>query len=105
MSEKRRGRRIVYHVEARVEGLETGRQSTRVTDISTEGAFIDSRTVFPVGRRGVVAFAVGDREISVEIEVVHAMSGMGMGVRFVNLGAEERALIETLIKAHSSRDV
>jgi hypothetical protein len=100
MDERRPARRIFYRVEARIEGLDRGHDCT-LADLSTSGAFIDTRTVFPVGRRGRISFVLGEREIAAEMEVAYSMPGVGMGVKFIDLPAEERALIEDLLKKQS----
>ena len=97
--DQRRSRRVIYYSEALVEGLDVGGAMARVSDLSTSGAFIASRTVMPPGTLTKLTFRVRYREIQVTVAVRYAIPEIGMGVRFVNLSQEDRALIEEVVKA------
>ncbi len=97
--QRRCSKRVVYYSEAAVEGLDVGRAEMRVSDLSMSGAFIDSRTVLPAGTMSKLTFRVRDREIQVTIVVRYAIPEIGMGVHFLNLGPEDCALIEDVVKA------
>lgn len=101
MDERRRSRRITYRAVARVGGLNIGRRRARLSDLSTNGAYISAGAALPVGHRTVLSFTLVDRELSPEIEVVYAESGKGMGVQFINLSPSERALIRSLVAAEA----
>lgn len=102
MTEKRQATRIPYHVDVIVSGLDTSHAPTRIMDLSTGGAYIDSRTVLPAGHHAIVSFMLVDRELSPEIEVIYAVPGMGMGVQFIGLSASERELIRALVDTEVS---
>jgi hypothetical protein len=99
MAERRQGKRISCHAGAHIDGLDVGHLQARVTDLGVGGAHMDTLTTLPVGRKAVLSFALIDREVSAEIEVIYAVPGHGMGVRFINLSPSERVLIESLVEA------
>lgn len=100
-NERRAAKRATYFCEARLEGMDVAHSHVRLADLSVEGAFVDTRTVLPVGTVTRLRFTVGAQEVSVSAEVRYSMPGMGMGLRFLNLGPGERQLIEQLLSSHS----
>ncbi len=104
MAERRQGQRISCQADAHIDGPDDGHLHARVTDLGVGGAHMDALTTLPVGRRAVLSFALIDREVSAEIEVIYAMPGHGMGVRFINLSPSERVLIKSLVEADSRAD-
>ncbi len=95
--EHRRSKRVIYYAEVTIEGLDSAQ--ARISDLSTSGAFVDTRTTLPPGAVTKLAFRIRDREIQVTAAVRYAIPDIGMGVHFLNLAAEDRALIEDIIKA------
>ncbi len=70
-------------------------------DGQTEYAFPEiPPSVLPPGSLSRLTFRVRDREIRVSVEVRHSVPGIGMGVQFLNLGPEDLAAIEALVRAH-----
>jgi hypothetical protein len=96
-AERRAARRVDYRVEAELEGIEVGRGELRLADVSTTGAFVDSRTVLPVGTVASLRFTVSGRVIRVLAEIRYSVAPFGMGVRFLDLVPADRAAIEALI--------
>ena len=96
--DRRQSKRITYICEVECETDGAHRITTRVNDISLTGMFIDSMTSFAVGRVLKLKFRVKDRLIETMGEVRYSMPQVGMGVRFINLNAEQRALLESLIE-------
>lgn len=72
-------------------------------DISVGGAFFDRSVPHAVGSRVVVSFTLpGERTpITCEGEVVNVpdKKSFGMGVRFVDLKAEDKKVLESFIRA------
>ena len=95
--EHRRSKRVIYYAEASIEDLGGGQ--ARISDLSTSGAFVDTRSTFPPGTVMKVTFRVRDREIQVTVVVRYAIPDIGMGVHFMNLSPEDQAIIEEVIKA------
>ncbi len=98
--ERRRSKRITFYADAVLDRLEPTSALPRVSNLSTSGAFIDSPSVLPPGSLSRLTFRVRDREIRVSVEVRHSVPGIGMGVQFLNLGPEDLAAIEALVRAH-----
>ena len=95
--EHRLSKRVVYYAEATIEGLDAGQ--ARVSDLSTSGAFVDSRVVLAPGTITKLTFRIRDREIKVTVTIRYAIPDIGMGVHFLNLAADDQALIEEVVKA------
>jgi PilZ domain len=98
-SERRLAKRITYFAEAELDGLDVGhRLQVRLADLSTGGAFVDARSVLPAGAKATLTFTVLGRPISVLSQVRYSMPSFGMGVRFLDLRPEDRAVIEEFIR-------
>jgi hypothetical protein len=98
--ERRGSKRITFYADARLDALDPYSALARVSNLSTSGAFIDAPSVLPPGTFSRLTFRARDREIRVSIEVVRSVPAIGMGVQFVNLGPEDLAVIEALVRAH-----
>ncbi|HVF90885.1 MAG TPA: DUF4388 domain-containing protein [Blastocatellia bacterium] len=96
--ERRSAKRITHICEVECEGAGISRLSTRINDLSVTGVFIDSMTCFSVGSILKLRFRVRDAMVETEGEVRYSMPQVGMGVRFVNLKPEYRAILESLIE-------
>ena len=96
--DRREAKRISYICEVECEGIGINRLATRITDLSTTGAFIDSMTCFTQGTILKIKFRVKDIPIEAECEVRYSMPQMGMGVRFLDLKPEYLAVLEHLIE-------
>ncbi len=98
MTDERRGaKRVTFFAEAELEGMDVSRLSVRLADISASGAFVDARTVYPVGTTAHLRFTVLGHEIDVLAEVRYGMPSFGMGMRFLNLRPEDRRVLEEFI--------
>ncbi len=96
-TERRKAARVTYFAEAWLEGLDVSRTSVRLGDLSTEGAFVDARTVLPPGTVARLRFRLEEREISVMTEVRYAIPAIGMGLQFLDLPPGDRAAIQTFV--------
>src|ERR687884_1992117 len=95
--ERREAKRISYICEVECEGAGISRLATRITDLSTTGAFIDSMVNYAPGTQLTLKFRVKDVIVETQCEVRYSLKPMGMGVRFVNMPAEAQAMLEHLI--------
>src|SRR5215216_3440646 len=91
--EKRVAKRISYICEVECEG-EGFRLASRINDLSTTGAFIDSMSSYTTGTILKLKFRIKEIPIETECEVRYGMPQMGMGVRFLNLKPEHLALLD-----------
>jgi len=95
--ERREAKRISYICEVECEGAGISRLATRITDLSTTGAFIDSMVNYAPGTPLTLKFRVKNVLVETQCEVRYSLKQMGMGVRFVNMPAEVQAMLEHLI--------
>ena len=96
--DRREAKRISYICEVECDGVGINRIATRITDLSTTGAFIDSMTCFTQGTLLKIKFRIKDTLIEADCEVRYSMPQMGMGVRFLNLKPHSLAVLEHLIE-------
>jgi hypothetical protein len=101
--DRRNHYRLTYYCEAQLEGLDVGRVPCRLADISVGGAFIEARTVLPVGARAAIRFSLGGREIVAVGEVRYSAPGIGMGLRFIDLPETEEMAIRTFVLKQGGR--
>ncbi len=97
--DKRSSPRILNSIDLECYTLEDSPApvTARISDLSTTGAFLDCLNTLPVGTRLGLRFVLNDHLVTVASEVMHSMPQFGMGVRFLNLTAESRAMIENLL--------
>lgn len=96
--ERREAKRISYICEVECEGAGISRLATRITDLSTTGAFIDSLVNYAPGTPLTLRFRVKDLVVETQCEVRYSLRQMGMGVRFVNLPHQAQAVLEHLVE-------
>jgi hypothetical protein len=96
--DRREAKRISYICEVECEGLGISRLATRITDLSTTGAFIDSMVNYAPGTPLTLKFRVKDKLIEAQGEVRYSLRQTGMGVQFINMSAEAQAMLEHLIE-------
>ncbi|MCU1285101.1 MAG: hypothetical protein JWO13_1451 [Acidobacteriales bacterium] len=67
-----------------------------VPDVSTTGMFINTSRHFPEGAVIKVRFRLvrSNLEITARAEVRYCLTGVGIGVQFVDISAEDQAAIE-----------
>jgi|SRR5262245_8333376 len=97
-NERREAKRISYVCEVECEGAGLRRLATRINDLSTTGAFIDSMMCYPAGTIIGMRFHINDVLIETKAEVRYSMPRMGMGVRFLELTPVHIAALESLIE-------
>ncbi len=96
--EKRHSLRVAYPCEARYSSSKDDWQTVRLSDISLEGAFVDTLIELPVGTRLRLTFDLDGTLIETMTEVAHSLPQFGMGVRFLDLTPEMRHAIEKRIE-------
>ena len=95
--DRRAAKRVGYICEVDCIGAGMNRLATRITDLSTTGAFIDSMTCYASGTILHLKFRIKEMPIEADCEVRYSMPQMGMGVQFTNLRPEYLAILEHLI--------
>jgi PilZ domain len=103
--ERRSEDRHMFTASAEVVELSSGaRFSTRTTDLGPGGCFIDTTNPLPVGAEVRVAVRKGKNEFHTPGTVVYSQYGLGMGVSFAELDAEQRKALSLWI-GEITRDV
>jgi hypothetical protein len=97
--EKRRAQRVAYPCEVRYSSGAADWQSARLSDISVDGAFVDTMIELPVGTKLLLAFEIEGTQVEIPTVVAHSMPQFGMGVRFLSLDPAARAAIEKYIRS------
>jgi len=96
--DRRASKRISYLCEVQFEGAGLNCLATRMNDLSLTGAFIDSLTCYAPGSRLRLRFRVHEVLIETAAEVRYTMPQIGMGVQFIDLGTDQRNVLESLIE-------
>jgi hypothetical protein len=99
MTENRRhAERVPYLCEvqcALTDGLAIA--NTRMSDLSTDGAFIESVNQLPVGTVLRLRFQVGTRTVEVAGRIVQSMPQFGFGVHFTEVAPQDKAAIAAIV--------
>lgn len=96
--ERRTGDRHSFAASAEVTEMSSGaRFSTRMTDLSHGGCFVDTMVPFPVGAKVHIKVHQGKNEFETGGVVVYSQYGLGMGVGFDPLESERRQALEKWI--------
>lgn len=93
--ERRGGERHVFTASAEVIELSSGaRFTTRTTDIGQGGCFVDTMVPFPVGSKVLVSVTKDKTTFEAMGKVVYAQIGLGMGIGFDPLNAEQHDALD-----------
>jgi hypothetical protein len=95
--QRRQSVRIPYVTEV---WLDSSISPARMSDLSTAGAFLDTRATLNPGDQVRLRFELGGALLEVAALVRYAVRNIGMGVSFVDLAPEHLAAIEGLIASH-----
>lgn len=91
--ERRQYNRSRLIVDVHFDGQEsTGVASSK--DMSLGGLYMNTQADVPRGGTLMIRIPIGDKEIVCTAEVVYKNPGQGLGVRFLDLSDESRALLE-----------
>ena len=96
--DRRRAKRVPHPCEVQctlLDGLAIA--STRLSDLSTGGVFVESVNELPVGTLLRLQFLVGDHLVKVGGQIMQSMPQFGFGVRFTDLTPEDEAAITALV--------
>jgi len=97
--------RIATYLKVTIDGASTAAEL--ITQLSEEGLFIKTLAPKPAGSRHSLVFLIGGKPIRTEAVVLYTYGfnegprkEPGMGMQFVNLGPEERTVIQSFIREH-----
>ena len=99
--ERRRADRIPYLLE--VKCTDFGPGPLRISDLSSTGAFIDTLNSVRIGSVIKLRFQLKELEINVSAEVRHCVRFIGIGVRFLDLSADEQYFLSFVVAQQSGR--
>jgi CheY-like chemotaxis protein len=99
----RRRIRIATYLKVSIDGAGPGPEL--ITQLSEEGLFIKTLAPKPAGSRHGLVFLIGGKRIQTDAVVLYTYGfgegprkEPGMGMQFLNLGPEERAVIQAFIR-------
>ena len=95
----RKADRFVVRIEVLINNSILG----HALDISETGMFVHSHVICSAGKSVILQFSLetNNPPLTVTAEVRHARSGVGMGLRFVNLLPDETARIRQFVEKRS----
>ena len=96
--DRRAARRVTYHCEVECEGSGMAPFSTRISDLSIKGAFIDSMLCIPVGTVLKLRFNGKNKILCLPAEICYTMEQIGMGVRFLELSQDDLMELEMIVQ-------
>ena len=99
--ERRREDRIPYILDVRCEDFGPGQ--LRISDLSRTGAFIDTLNFVRIGSIIQLGFQLHELDITVKAEVRHCVQSIGIGVKFLDLGADEKYFLSFVLAQQSIR--
>ncbi len=94
LADRRRSARKPFIAEAVVVEAGSGAKlSGRSCDLVAEGFYMDTLNPLPQGTQVLVRLKHGDSRIEAAGHVVYRVPGLGMGIAFSDLRAEQRAIL------------
>lgn len=97
--DRRKADRAFHRVKAEGYGPATGHFTSRLSDLSTTGAFVDSVKGFAEGTVFRMKFHIDSKEIDVTSEVRYCIEHIGMGICFIDLSDEDRRAIKKFLRS------
>jgi hypothetical protein len=95
-AERRGNDRHAFTASAEVVELGSGAKfSTRTTDLGPGGCFVDTMVPFPVGANVRVNVHKGKTLFETGGVVVYSQTGLGMGIAFSDMDAEQRTALDS----------
>jgi hypothetical protein len=91
--ERRNTERVPLLTEAKIDRLTVG----RVTDVSADGAFVETLAPYPVGTALTLTLRLAGEPIDASARVVFSDPGVGMGLEFTRLTTAERSRIDAAL--------
>jgi hypothetical protein len=73
------------------------RIQARTSDLSLGGCYVDTTSPFPTDTTVKVRLVKENQSLQAEGKVVYSLSGMGMGIMFTNVDAEQRKVLDRWI--------
>ena len=98
-AERRQSVRFQFTASAQVVDRQTGaRFSTRTTDLGPGGCFVDTLVPFPEGTVVHISLSKGQNTFETDGYVVYAQAGLGMGLAYSDLMADQAKALRDWLK-------
>ena len=98
-AERRQSVRFQFTASAQVVDRQTGaRFTTRTTDLGPGGCFVDTLVPFPEGTVVHISLSKGQNTFETDGYVVYAQAGLGMGLAYNDLNAEQATSLRDWLK-------
>jgi hypothetical protein len=98
-AERRQSVRFQFTASAQVVDRQTGaRFSTRTTDLGPGGCFVDTLVPFPEGTIVHISLSKGQNTFETDGYVVYAQAGLGMGLAYSDLLADQAKALRDWLK-------
>ena len=102
--ERRRTPRYVFIASAELyEQQSDVRVSSRVSELSLHGCYLDMMNPFPTGSLLLVKVFSGDLTFQSKAEVVYATQNMGCGIAFLDVEAKYQYILERWLEELAKR--
>jgi hypothetical protein len=89
--ERRKSQRFAISATAEAQELRTRtRLSGRASDLGIGGCYVDTVSPFPVGTLLTIKLVSGNRSVAANATVASAPVGMGMGLAFTEISADQK---------------
>lgn len=103
--DRRNNLRTQIDAGAEIVELDSGaRFSTRISDVSEGGCFVEAVTPLPVGSRVRLTLLGGSTPFETRGFVVYTQQGLGMGVAFSEMSDEQRMAFETWLNSGRTKN-
>jgi hypothetical protein len=91
--------RLPFSAAAEVTELESkAKISGRCSDVGFGGCYVDTMSLFPVSARVKLRLTKSNRSFEGEATVVYAQAGMGMGLAFTDMQADQFSILQQWIR-------
>lgn len=97
-SDRRKYTRLLKPLEAKWTGS-SGGSMCRIADISWGGCFVQSPAVPGIGEATTIVAQISGREVTLTGVVIYLETGMGFGIEFGPLTAEQKSALAELLGA------
>ena|SRR6185503_5338043 len=95
--ERRQHPRRPVVLECQVEGV-SGLTDMRVTDLSVDGCYVDSRALVGVGSPTTLHLRLSGITLTLTGRIAHSQPGIGFGVRFDRLPSSTAQMLEKILE-------
>ncbi|MBK9163269.1 MAG: PilZ domain-containing protein [Acidobacteria bacterium] len=93
---ERQQNRVSYVVEIILDSS-VGRRSSRISDLSLGGCYVESIASYREGEEVAFELRSGETELRFTGEVAYVLEGFGFGLKFTDLGEEHLQFLKAVV--------